>query len=439
MSIHLAGPAGGKKYGLTLAPAIRGGSGGGSAREVVAHRAAGVFAADDDDDDDGGHNAATAAPPQRSHRHAGIALAREQAAVSQAPSTAADAVADDSIYDYDAYLSNSAAAASSRGGSRGAVAASRGAQGGSSGALPPPPARESRYIGSLLSKAVERDAARDAVHERKLAREREKEEAEFGGKEKFVTGAYRAVLADRVAREAADAAAAAREAAADVTKQGDLAGFYRNLLTTNVAFGGHAGEAVATSASQRGVGPSHDSRGGAAGMAAAAAATTTLHAAAVAVATIGAVPSAGRRTDTVISGSTTHHRGTDGAARGGDGGSVPGATTASVSGVKRPRLTEEPAATQTSNISVAAPLTAAAAAATAAPAVSSSLTAEPIVRPVRATSASAPTAVAAAVPATPQPPPTARTTSFDAIAAAREAALDRARKRAEGGRGGGPA
>ena len=201
-----------------------------------------------DDDDDGGDTAVEAR----------ATLSREQAHVSRVhhAAAAAEDTLDSEIYDYDNFLDAKAATTSSAktGSNRAATSSAAAAAAVPRSSLP----KESRYIGALLSKAAERGVSREAAHERKLAREREKEDAEFGEKEKFVTGAYRAVLAERAAREDAEKLAAAREAAADVTKKGDLSGFYRNLLTNNVALGGgagavgsHAGEGIATSQQQR--------------------------------------------------------------------------------------------------------------------------------------------------------------------------------------------
>lgn len=54
-----------------------------------------------------------------------------------------------------------------------------------------------RYIGGLVAKADERKKASEVVFERKLAREREAEDALYGEKEKFVTSAYATTLDER--------------------------------------------------------------------------------------------------------------------------------------------------------------------------------------------------------------------------------------------------
>ena len=107
--------------------------------------------------------------------------------------------------------------------------------------------KKSKYIEAMRATARRRQVVSDRVYERKLQREREEDEDEFGDKEKFVTSGYREKLeADRKLAEE-EAKAAAKEE--DVTKQRGLGGFYRNLLNNNVAFGGrgrpsHAGSAA---------------------------------------------------------------------------------------------------------------------------------------------------------------------------------------------------
>lgn len=57
--------------------------------------------------------------------------------------------------------------------------------------------RESRYIEKLVRQAAVRKDVADAVLERKLVKEREKEDALYGDKERFVTAAYRDAIARR--------------------------------------------------------------------------------------------------------------------------------------------------------------------------------------------------------------------------------------------------
>jgi coiled-coil domain-containing protein 55 len=95
----------------------------------------------------------------------------------------------------------------------------------------------SRYIGSLMAKAKEREREADVVFERRTLKERAKEDHLFGDKEKFVTAAYKAKLAQDALFLEEEKAKDAAEAAADVTKRRDLSGFYANLLTKNAAYG----------------------------------------------------------------------------------------------------------------------------------------------------------------------------------------------------------
>ena len=54
--------------------------------------------------------------------------------------------------------------------------------------------RKSRYIESLIAKQKEREREQDIIYERRLLKEREKEDHLYGDKEKFVTAAYRKKL-----------------------------------------------------------------------------------------------------------------------------------------------------------------------------------------------------------------------------------------------------
>ena len=78
------------------------------------------------------------------------------------------------------------------------------------------------------------------MFERRQVKERQKEDHLFGDKDKFVTAAYKAKLAEDAKWLAEEQAKEAAEAAADVTKRRDLSGFYANLMTRNAAFGGAA-------------------------------------------------------------------------------------------------------------------------------------------------------------------------------------------------------
>ena len=102
-----------------------------------------------------------------------------------------------------------------------------------------PPAAP-KYIGQLLTAAKAREREQEVVFERRQVKERQKEDHLFGDKDKFVTAAYKAKLAEDAKWLAEEQAKEAKEAAADVTKRRDLSGFYANLMTRNAAFGGAA-------------------------------------------------------------------------------------------------------------------------------------------------------------------------------------------------------
>ena len=91
--------------------------------------------------------------------------------------------------------------------------------------------RKSRYIESLIAKQKEREREQDIIYERRLLKEREKEDHLYGDKEKFVTAAYRKKLEEDRKWLEEEKIADAREAADDVTKKGDLSGFYHNLMS----------------------------------------------------------------------------------------------------------------------------------------------------------------------------------------------------------------
>jgi len=99
-----------------------------------------------------------------------------------------------------------------------------------------------RYITDLLQQAKRRKQERELVHERKVARELTEEDADYAGKEKFITSAYKQKLAEREAWTRQDKLQEEQERLEDVTKQTSLAGFYANL-NQNVALGGRVAKA----------------------------------------------------------------------------------------------------------------------------------------------------------------------------------------------------
>jgi coiled-coil domain-containing protein 55 len=103
-----------------------------------------------------------------------------------------------------------------------------------------PDTQKSRYIGDLLKAANKRNHERDIAYERKISREQAQEEAEFQGKDKFVTKAYKQKLAERELWAQEEEERRREEEKHDVTKKtgdGAFASFYGNL-NRNVAMGG---------------------------------------------------------------------------------------------------------------------------------------------------------------------------------------------------------
>ena len=82
-----------------------------------------------------------------------------------------------------------------------------------------PKEKKSRYIGELLKAAKQRERERDVIHERKVAKEQAQEEAEYMGKDKFVTKAYKQKLAERELWAQEEEARRLEEEEEDVTKR----------------------------------------------------------------------------------------------------------------------------------------------------------------------------------------------------------------------------
>ncbi|GJX78043.1 nuclear speckle splicing regulatory protein 1-like protein [Tanacetum coccineum] len=97
--------------------------------------------------------------------------------------------------------------------------------------------RKPRYIQALIEKTKVREREHEIIYERKLAKERSKEDHLFGDKEKFVTGAYKRKLAEQAKWLEEERLRQLREEREDITKKGgDMSEFYYSL-SKNVAFG----------------------------------------------------------------------------------------------------------------------------------------------------------------------------------------------------------
>lgn len=101
--------------------------------------------------------------------------------------------------------------------------------------------RKPKYIQALVEKAKVREREHEIIYEKKLAKERNKEEHLFADKEKFVTNAYKKKLAEQAKWLEEERIRELREERDDVTKKSDLSDFYFNL-TKNVAFGANAAD-----------------------------------------------------------------------------------------------------------------------------------------------------------------------------------------------------
>ena len=210
--------AGGKPtsigYGLNNRNGGGDGGGGGSKN---------VFGGDSDDgsddDDDGGD--------------VNRQIAREQAAARRRAQAALQSMDDPSIYDYDgAYETFNAADKSKK-------------EQDEKSSEP----KKSRYITDLLKAAKTRERERDAIHERKVAREQAEEDAqaEYQGKEKFVTKAYKRKLEERKRWETEQEEKQREEEANDVTKKSAnaaFANFYTNLNQVQRGEGADTGSKV---------------------------------------------------------------------------------------------------------------------------------------------------------------------------------------------------
>jgi coiled-coil domain-containing protein 55 len=191
-----------------------------------------VFGDDDDDDHDHDDNGFPSSSGDN-RKAVNEQIAMEQAALRRRAQAALTSVEDPSVYDYDgAYDSfkndntNDTEQKSNNDDST--------------------RERKSKYIGDLLKAAKVRERERDAIYERRIAREQAEEDAkeEYAGKEKFVTKAYKRKLEERKRWEQEEEQKEREEAANDVTKKSAgaaFASFYGNL-NKNVSVGGAAKE-----------------------------------------------------------------------------------------------------------------------------------------------------------------------------------------------------
>ena len=189
-----------------------------------------VFDDGSDDDDDAGQGGDGVDDTDRSglsgREQVNRQIAAEQAALRKRAQAAAAAIEDPSVYDYDgAYDSFKQEEEDAKEAKKAQDAD-----------------KKSRYIGDLLKAAKKREKERDAIYERKVAREQAEEDAqaEYVGKEKFITKAYKRKLEERKKWEAEEEEQRLEEEKNDVTKQTDgkaFGNFYANF-NRNVSMGG---------------------------------------------------------------------------------------------------------------------------------------------------------------------------------------------------------
>ena len=98
--------------------------------------------------------------------------------------------------------------------------------------------RKSRYIAQLKEAADFRKREQDVTYERRLMKEREKEDELYGDKEKFITSAYRKKLEEDEKWKKEELEREQREKEREVHVKSDMTSFYANLMNRNVATGG---------------------------------------------------------------------------------------------------------------------------------------------------------------------------------------------------------
>ncbi|CAN4119166.1 unnamed protein product [Withania somnifera] len=99
--------------------------------------------------------------------------------------------------------------------------------------------RKPKYIQMLIDKAKQREREHEVIYERKIAKERSKDDHLYADKDKFVTAAYKRKLQEQAKWLEEERLRELREERDDVTKKTDISDFYFSL-TKNVAFGGES-------------------------------------------------------------------------------------------------------------------------------------------------------------------------------------------------------
>jgi len=216
-------------YGLNLnlnAPKKAGPSAGAPATRKKPPPKLAAFAMGDSDDDDDDEDESAAAAKARANREVlkqqeALAAKRRRDAEAAATATAQALSEDATAFDYDSVYDD---IQKSRGMKTRVQDAER-------------VERKSRYIEDLLAKAETRKKENDISYERRLLKERLKEDHLYADKDKFVTAAYRAKLEQDAKWLAEDKLKDAIEEEEDVTKKADMSSFYSNLMNRNSSTG----------------------------------------------------------------------------------------------------------------------------------------------------------------------------------------------------------
>ncbi|KAJ8552029.1 hypothetical protein K7X08_028472 [Anisodus acutangulus] len=99
--------------------------------------------------------------------------------------------------------------------------------------------RKPKYIQMLMEKAKQREREHEVIYERKIAKERSKDDHLYADKDKFVTAAYKRKLQEQAKWLEEERLRELREERDDVTKKTDISDFYFSIAK-NVAFGGES-------------------------------------------------------------------------------------------------------------------------------------------------------------------------------------------------------
>jgi coiled-coil domain-containing protein 55 len=204
--ISLGGP---KQYGLIKKPVVNQNKG------LVANKKPILFSNDDDDIDEVDDSNDT------------NAIKRANRFIISSKSTQKSAVVQDdiAIYDYDgaydSFKSNDNSSSSSH-----PLLSSEG-----SSNLPKP---KPKYIESIIATSKIREKEQERMKERKLVRERQKEDELYGDTEKFMTSAYKKKLEEEKKWEYEDKLTDIVEQKTDYRSRG-MHGFYSNLMNKNVS------------------------------------------------------------------------------------------------------------------------------------------------------------------------------------------------------------